>query len=250
MSMGPLLRSGHSGRSRPHDEYIDEMLALSLSQIEETVHPGLASSFDLFGVSAIELAEESLTAPALESETQIVDFGTADQPRELRIGSDLSTDERDSLIQLLRAYLDVLHEVETIAPSLELAGERGDSEATQCRISISGRVPGVAGQCRPCSQKDGKVRVCVDFRDLNKASPKDDFPLPHIDMLVDSTAGHSMLSFMDGFSGYSQILMAPEDMEKTSFITEWGTYCYRVMPFGLKNAGATYQRAATTSSMT
>ena len=55
-----------------------------------------------------------------------------------------------------------------------------------------------------------------------------------------------MLSFMDGFSGYSQILMASEDMEKTSFITEWGTYCYRVMPFGLKNAGATYQRAATT----
>ncbi|RVW22168.1 Retrovirus-related Pol polyprotein from transposon 17.6 [Vitis vinifera] len=61
-----------------------------------------------------------------------------------------------------------------------------------------------------------------------------------------STAGHSMLSFMDGFSGYNQILMAPEDMEKTAFITEWGTYCYKVMPFGLKNAGTTYQRAATT----
>ncbi|RVW77426.1 hypothetical protein CK203_048032 [Vitis vinifera] len=61
-----------------------------------------------------------------------------------------------------------------------------------------------------------------------------------------STAGHSMLSFMDGFSGYNQILMALEDMEKTSFITEWGTYSYRVMPFGLKNAGATYQRDATT----
>ena len=65
-------------------------------------------------------------------------------------------------------------------------------------------------------KKDGKVIVCVDFRDLNKASPKDDFPLPHIDMLV----GHSMLSFMDGFFGYNQILMAPEDMEKTSFIIE------------------------------
>ena len=98
----------------------------------------------------------------------------------------------------------------------------------------------------PVPKKDGKVRVCVDFRDLNKASPKDDFPLPHIDMLVDSTAGHPMLSFMDGFSGYNQILMALEDVEKTSFITEWGTYCYWVMPFGLKNAGATYQRAATT----
>ena len=64
-------------------------------------------------------------------------------------------------------------------------------------------------------KKDSNVRVCVDFRDLNKASPKDDFPLPHIDKLVDSTAGHSMLSFMDRFFGYSQILMALEDMEKT-----------------------------------
>ena len=95
-------------------------------------------------------------------------------------------------------------------------------------------------------KKDGKVRVCVDFRDLNKAGSKDDFPLLHIDMLVDNTAGHLMLSFMDGFSRYNQIMMAPKDMEKTSFITEWGIYCYRVMPFGLKNAEATYQRAATT----
>ena len=95
-------------------------------------------------------------------------------------------------------------------------------------------------------KKDDKVRVCVDFRNLNKASPKDDFPLPHIDMLIDSTVGHAMLSFMDGFFGYDQIMMAPEDREKTSFITERGTYCYRVMLFGLKNVGATYQRAATT----
>ena len=99
-------------------------------------------------------------------------------------------------------------------------------------------------------QKDSKVRVCVDFRDLNKASPKDDFPFPHIYMLVDSIAGHPILSFMDGFSGYNKILMALEDMEKTSFIIEWGTYCYRVMPFGLKNAGATYQRALLLYSMT
>ena len=88
----------------------------------------------------------------------------------------------------------------------------------------------------PVPKKDSNVRVCVDFRDLNKASPNDDFHLPHIDMLVDSTAGYSMLSFMDGFFGYSQILMALEDMEKTSFIIEWGTYCYRVMLLGLKNA--------------
>ena len=95
-------------------------------------------------------------------------------------------------------------------------------------------------------KKDRKVRMCVDFQDLNKANPKDDFPLPHIDILVDNTTGHALLSFMDGFSRYNQIKMAPEDMEKTFFITPWGTYCYKVMPFGLKNASATYQCAATT----
>ena len=88
----------------------------------------------------------------------------------------------------------------------------------------------------PIPKKDGKVKVCVDFRDLNKINPKDDFPLPHIDLLVDNTIGHSMLSFMDGFFGYDQIMMAPDDREKTVFITEWGTYCYKVLPFGLKNA--------------
>ena len=95
-------------------------------------------------------------------------------------------------------------------------------------------------------KKVRKVKMCVDFRDLNKASSKDDFPLPHIDVLVDNIASHALLSFMDEFLGYNQIKMALEDMEKTSFITPWGTYCYKVMPFGLKNVGATYQRAATT----
>ena len=72
------------------------------------------------------------------------------------------------------------------------------------------------------------------------ASPKDDFPSPHIDILVDNPTKRALFSFMDGFSRYNQIKMALEDMEKTSFITLWGTYCYKVMPFSLKNAGATY----------
>ena len=88
----------------------------------------------------------------------------------------------------------------------------------------------------------GKWRLCIDFTDVNRACPKDSFPLPRIDLIVDATAGHELLSFMDAFSGYNQISMDPVDQEKTSFITGQGTYCYRVMPFGLKNAGATYQR--------
>ncbi|KAL6338310.1 hypothetical protein AAG906_018654 [Vitis piasezkii] len=203
-------------RTIPHDELVDEMFTMSLSQIDEIVQPWLASPFDLFRVFVIETAEEIPTAPApefvedildvdvlfdgpvglvegasdfvdpplsfdvLSRFVSIVDFGTMHQPRELRIGLDLSIDEKDGLARFLISYLD-----------------------------------------------DDKVRVCVDFRDLNKASPKDDFPLPHINMLVDSTTIHSMLSFMDGFFGYNPILMTPKDMEKTSFITDWGTYCYR-----------------------
>ena len=84
--------------------------------------------------------------------------------------------------------------------------------------------------------------MCVDFTDLNKACPKDSYPLPRIDQLMDSTAGHKLLSFMDAFSGYNQIRMDEIDQEKTSFVTSQGLFCYKVMPFGLKNAGATYQR--------
>ena len=69
----------------------------------------------------------------------------------------------------------------------------------------------------PVPNRDGKVRMCVYFRDLNKACPKDDFPLPHIDVLVDNTAGSALMSFMNGFSRYNQIKMAPKDMIKTTF---------------------------------
>ena len=82
----------------------------------------------------------------------------------------------------------------------------------------------------------------MDFMDLNKACPKDSFPLPRIDQLMDSTAGHKLLTFMDAFSGYNQIKMDEEDQEKTAFIISQGLYCYKAMPFGLKNVGATYQR--------
>ena len=88
--------------------------------------------------------------------------------------------------------------------------------------------------------------MCVDYQDLNKASPKDDYPLPNIDMIVDNTTSHTLKSFVDGFVGYNQIKMHPDHQEKIAFITPWGTFCYTIMPFSLKNAGATYQRAATT----
>ena len=89
---------------------------------------------------------------------------------------------------------------------------------------------------------NGKLRMCIDYTDLNKACPKDPFPLPRIDQIVDSTALCDLLCFLDAYSGYHQIRMAREDEEKTAFITPVGTFCYTPMPFGLKNAGPTFQR--------
>ncbi|KAJ3687989.1 hypothetical protein LUZ61_017153 [Rhynchospora tenuis] len=91
-------------------------------------------------------------------------------------------------------------------------------------------------------KSNGQWRMCIDYTDLNKACPKTPFPLPSIDAMIDSTAGFKYLSFMDAYSGYNQIRMSPADEEKTFFVTEEGLYCYKVMPFGLKNAGAEYQK--------
>jgi len=91
-------------------------------------------------------------------------------------------------------------------------------------------------------KKNGQILCGVDFRNLNKACPKDEFPLLNIDLLVDSVAGSSTFSFMDGYSGYNQIRMAAKDAKKTAFRTPIENFYYTVMPFNLKNVGATYQR--------
>ena len=97
------------------------------------------------------------------------------------------------------------------------------------------------------SEKENKEMacVCVDFTDLNKACPIDPFPMPRIDQLVDATVGHPRMSFLDDFQGYHQIPLALDDQEKTAFVTPTRNYHYKMMPYGLKNTGSTYQRMMT-----
>jgi hypothetical protein len=92
---------------------------------------------------------------------------------------------------------------------------------------------------------NGKWRMCIDFTDLNKACPKDEFPLPRIDSLVDAATSSELMSLVDCYSGYHQIWMKKEDEPKTSFITSSGTYCYLRIPEGLKNAGGSFSRMTT-----
>ena len=116
------------------------------------------------------------------------------------------------------------------------------SQVTRSRIHTRSILTRLAANIVMVKKVNGKWRMCVNFTDLNKACPKDSYPLPRFDILVDSTARHQLLSFIGAFSGYNQIKLAKTDQEKTSFVTNQGLFCYKVMPFELKNVGATYQR--------
>ena len=213
------------------------------------------------------IEEEENKVETLETMTLVEDGIT----KTTRIGTTLSPEIRIGLIKFLKENLDVFawsHEdmlsisPEIIQHKLNVNLERKpvqqrrrafalerDQALTEevTKLLTAGFIrkvyyPGWLTNIVLVKNVNGKWRMCVDFTDLNKACPKDSFPLPRIDQLVDSTVGHKLLTFIDTFSRYNQINMDEEDQEKTAFITSQGLYCYKVMPFRLKNAGATYQR--------
>ncbi|KAL0352498.1 UNVERIFIED_CONTAM: Retrovirus-related Pol polyprotein from transposon gypsy [Sesamum calycinum] len=170
--------------------------------------------FEKIGERRVEAVEELKVINLSEDDEKTTKIGTTMRP---------STEEH--LIQFLKKNKEVFAWTMT-----DLHGISPDVITHKLSVNPSAKPP------------NGKWRLCIDFTDLNKACPKDPFPLPRIDILVDSTSGCEMLSFLDAYQGYNQIPLAPEDQEKASFVTDQGVFCYNVMPFGLKNAGATYQR--------
>uniref|UniRef100_A0A2N9I431 Uncharacterized protein n=1 Tax=Fagus sylvatica TaxID=28930 RepID=A0A2N9I431_FAGSY len=213
--------------------------------------------------------QKILVKPSGELDTIGLEDGRPE--RTAKIGADLPPKMKESLVQFLKENKDVFawshedmpgidpsiisHKL-NVNPSLRpikqkrrvFAPERNNAIMEEVDKLLAANFirevfyPDWLANVVMVKKSTGKWRMCVDFTDLNKACPKDSFPLPRIDQLVDSTAGHKLLTFMDAFSGYNQIVMDESDQEKTSFITSRGLFCYKVMPFGLKNAGATYQR--------
>uniref|UniRef100_A0A2N9HNF1 Uncharacterized protein n=1 Tax=Fagus sylvatica TaxID=28930 RepID=A0A2N9HNF1_FAGSY len=213
--------------------------------------------------------QKILVKPSGELDTVELEDGQPE--RTTKVGADLPPEMKESLVQFLKDNKDVFawshedmpginpsiisHKL-NVDPSLRpikqkrrvFAPERNNAIMEEVDKLLAANFirevyyPDWLANVVMVKKSTGKWRMCVDFIDLNKACPKDSFPLPRIDQLVDSTAGHKLLTFMDVFSGYNQIVMDEDDQEKTSFITSRGLFCYKVMPFGLKNAGATYQR--------
>jgi hypothetical protein len=211
-----------------------------------------------------KLGPRFMSADKLEE----IDIGGGDKPRPTFISVKLDSSFRKELIKLLKEYKDCFAWDYSEMPGL-------DRSIVEHRLPIK---PGFrpykqpprknyvkkeverlieANFIRPCRyaewisnivpvyKKNGKMRVCIDFRDLNRATPMDGYPMPVADLLVDAAAGHKVISFMDGNAGYNQIFIAIEDISKTAFRCPGhiGLFEWIVMTFGLKNAGATYQRA-------
>ena len=225
---------------------------------------------DNVSVDELNMRDEVLTRPEPSEELEPVSLD--DDPKHFAyIGSKLAKDLKSLLTQFLRHNRDVFawkqadmggidptvitHRLNTNS-SFKPVKQKRRGFAPERKKSINEEVgkllqegaireveyPEWLANVVLVKKANGKWRLCIDFTDINKACPKDSFPLPRIDLIVDATAGYELLSFMDAFSGYNQISMDPNDQEKTSFVTAQGTYCYQVMPFGLKNAEATYQR--------
>ena len=221
-------------------------------------------------VDKLDMRDEVNTRPETSEELEPVQLD--DNPEHLvYISSKLAEDLRHLLIHFLKQNKDVFawkqedmggidptiitHRL-NVSPSFKPIKQKRRSFALERQKAINEEVEKLlkAGEIREVEypewlanvvlvkKANEKWRLCIDFTNANRACPKDSFPLPRIDLIVDATAGHELFSFMDAFSDYNQISMDPDDQEKTSFVTGQGTYCYRVMLFGLKNAGATYQR--------
>lgn len=201
-----------------------------------------------------------------------VELYEGDPSKLMAIGSNLGGPLRGKIIKLLREYADVfvwkpedmpgldesvaVHKLHidlekrsvkqkrrNFAPERQHAVDEEISKLLKANFIYEIQFPEWIANVVLVKKSSGKWRVCIDYTDLNRATPKDYYPLPTIDQLIDATAGNVLFSFLDVFSGYNQISLAPEDRPKTSFITHRAVYAYRVLPMGLMNAGATYQKA-------
>ncbi|KAM1025000.1 hypothetical protein TB2_037605 [Malus domestica] len=196
------------------------------------------------------LEEDVIAAPsqledggqATVEDLKELNLGTSEEPKPIFVSALLSADEIEKYYQLLLEYKDVFALTYKEMPGLDPIIVVEIDKLIEAGFIREVQYPKWISNIIIVLKKSGQIRVCVDFRDLNDACPNDDFPLPIIEIMVDATTGHEALSFMDGYSGYNQIRMALEDEELPAFRTPKGIYCYKVMPFGLKNVGATYQR--------
>ncbi|GKV34366.1 hypothetical protein SLEP1_g42743 [Rubroshorea leprosula] len=174
-----------------------------------------------------------------------INLGSESEPKVTFISGSLEPQTRDQIVRLLHEFKDCFAWDYSEMPEVTLKVKEEIERLIKAGFIRTCKYADWLSNVVPVLKKNGKLRVCVDFLNLNLATPKDEYPMPIVDLLIDGVARHKILSFMDGHSGYNQIFIADVDVPKTAFRcpSAIGTFEWVVMPFGLKNAGATYQRA-------
>jgi hypothetical protein len=207
-----------------------------------------------------------------EANTAECNIGTQEEPKFVKLSSILTKEQRAEYTELLREFADVFawtyedlktydtsviehkiplkeearpfrQKIRQINPMLLPVMEKEVKKLLDAQIIVPLRYFEWVANLVLVRKKSGDIRLCVDFRNLNKSSRKDNYPLPKLEHILQRVTSASRISMIDGFSGYNQISVMPEDREKTTFTTPWGTFMYAKIPFGLINAGATFQQA-------
>jgi len=193
-------------------------ISVTIQEVELEVYSKLLLDYeDVFATSHKDLL--GIPTEIVEHRIDMIEGSVPVRQRQYRLNPQYST--------LVKKELDKLLEADFIYPIL--------SSEWVSPIVVAPKPPGPKGEFQ--------IRLCQDYRKLNAATRKDHHPLPFSDMILDKVAGSERFSFLDGYAGYNQIHIRPEDQSKTTFTTEWGTFAFRRMPFGLCNAPATFQRA-------
>ncbi|GKV50976.1 hypothetical protein SLEP1_g57654 [Rubroshorea leprosula] len=212
----------------------------------EVIPQQIPDNQQVMGVEIIDNRpnDETRAAPVEDVEEVLVD--DRDPSQKTQIGTRLNPEERAELIAFLRANNDVFAWTSADMPGIPTSAVKEEVEKL-LQAGFVRKVDYCEWVANPVMVKkaNGKWRMCIDYTNLNNACPKDCYPMPSIDKLVEAASGNERLSLLDAYSGYHQVPMAPEDEEKTSFYAGDEIYCYVMMPFGLKNAGATYQKMVT-----
>ncbi|XP_075674899.1 uncharacterized protein LOC142644106 [Castanea sativa] len=271
------IPANHNPLSQGEVNFVETMFYDELESDGESATPGTPGAPEGprpsdFMITQEEIPKELVQKAQIQTEEKLIEINLEAElgsQKPVFISSQLTTQEKEQLVALLQKYMDVFawtyDEMPSLDPELVVHSLNVDPRVkpvvqpvrvfhTNVEAQITQEVkkllaaafvkpiqhPKLLSNIVPMKKQNDQIRCCVDFRNLNKACPKDEFSLPNIDLLVDSALGTSMFLFMDGYSGYNQICMAAKDVEKTAFKTPIGNFYYTIMPFGLKNAGATY----------
>jgi len=262
------------------DKKVQELEQINLDEIAgaEAEVIQLKDNFLPIGLTPLEDIFDSNDIPRkqkmqpLNAAIEECNIGTLEKPKIIKLSKSLPPDQKPKYVDLLKEFQDVFawsyedlksydtsviqdriplkpnqkpfkHKLRRINPMLLPSIEKEVQKMFKAGIIAPIRFSEWISNLVPTRNKTGEIRLCVDLRNLNQVSLKDNYPLPKMDHILQRVVGASRISLLDGFSGFNQILVHPDDQDKTTFTTPWGTFKYVKMPFGLKNAGATFQRA-------